>query len=54
MTQEDIKKNPFGFLKNVYFAKFYGRKYVFGQILRIKNLCILIKSVRNAGLYIPA
>ena len=40
------KENPFAFLKkNLYSAKFKGRKAVFCQILRVKNLYALIKSV---------
>ena len=31
--------------KNLYFARFYGRKSVFCPILWVKNLYILIKSV---------
>ena len=39
--------------ENLYFAKFQGRKSVFCQILRVKNLYnILKKSVLVAGLFI--
>ena len=46
------KEISFAFLKNLYFAKFYKRKSVFCQNLRVKNLYILIKSVWVASLLI--
>ena len=50
MTEDNIKKTLSHFWKSLHFEKFYGRKSVFSQILRVKNLYILIKSVWVAGL----
>ena len=42
--KKKILRKPFPIPeKNLYFDKFYGRKSVFCQILRVKNLYILIK-----------
>ena len=40
MTKETIKKTLSFLKKNLYFAKFSGRKSVFCQNLRVKNLYI--------------